>query len=665
MTHSFSIGTKLFGAFLLIAIFGVISAYLTITNQENYVRNEKLIAENSIIIEALLEMKNVANEVDKKVVTFQSVEDSSTKKNELLANLESLDKWENEYKKHVVATNSEDLAFIKELEKTRNTIVDASLSYLSLKEQEASPAVLAAEGKLLEDAIVELKQIIEDSIIKERAEVLVASEKTAHLAQVSIRQSIILSSIAVVIALLLGFILTRLVARPIKELLIGAVHIAEGDLAQHINIHGHDELGELADAFNNMTAKLKESRTGLEVQVEETQKKATALTAQVSETEKTKAAVLNLLEDIDAEKQKAESMVIERTRELREEKARLLASINSLSFGFVLADAEDKIVLKNPALQKILELKAEPGTIHDIAEVFKAADSKIDIDIATTCKRCMELKEPVEFKEVSYGKKFLRIICTPILGTENGTIGYIFLVEDITEAKVMERSRDEFFAVASHELRTPLTAIRGNTDMILTMYADKIPDKDVKEMLQDIDASSIRLINVVNDFLEVSRLEQGKIEIKKENFAMTDVTEKVDRDLKEMITQRGLALVYVPPPAPLPLVFADKNRVEQVMVNLLGNAIKFTKAGTVTINVVQEGAFIKVRVSDTGDGISEHNQARLFRKFQQAGEDMLARDVSQSTGLGLYISRLIMNAMGGEIGLEKSELGKGSTFFFT
>ncbi len=230
----------------------------------------------------------------------------------------------------------------------------------------------------------------------------------------------------------------------------------------------------------------------------------------------------------------------------------------------------------------------------------------------------------------------------------------------------MERSRDEFFAVASHELRTPLTAIRGNADMLLDMYKDKPDvDKDLKEMLEDIDASSVRLIAVVNDFLEVSRLEQGRIEIKKEQFAATDIVDKVVRDLKEMIEKKGIHLQYTPPTSPMPLVFADKNRIEQILVNLVGNAIKFTKEGSITLAVAQEGAFIKLRVTDTGLGISEKNQSLLFRKFQQAGEQMLARDVSQSTGLGLYICRLILNTMGGEIGLEKSELGKGSTFYFT
>jgi signal transduction histidine kinase len=266
----------------------------------------------------------------------------------------------------------------------------------------------------------------------------------------------------------------------------------------------------------------------------------------------------------------------------------------------------------------------------------------------------------------------LRVFCTPVITKDEGAqdsernaIGYVVLVEDITEAKVMERSRDEFFAVASHELRTPLTAIRGNAEMILEAYADKIADGDLKEMLRDIDISSTRLIGIVNDFLEVSRLEQGRFEIKKERFDVSEIIGKVLRDLETTVEQKGLAAAYAAPASPLPAVYADKNRTEQILFNLVGNAIKFTKSGSITVTAVAAGNFINVRVIDTGGGISEHNQALLFRKFQPAGEEMLARDVTQSTGLGLYISKLIISSMGGTIGLERSEPGKGSTFLFT
>jgi len=185
-----------------------------------------------------------------------------------------------------------------------------------------------------------------------------------------------------------------------------------------------------------------------------------------------------------------------------------------------------------------------------------------------SCRECIVTNKVVELKEVVFGKKYLRIFCAPV---SNGSdpIGYVFLAEDITEAKVMERSRDEFFAVASHELRTPLTAIRGNTEMIFDLYADKIVDKDMKEMLSDINLSSVRLIDMVNDFLEVSRLEQGRFEMKPVAFDLTEVVAKVMRDLQGVAAGNSVTLSFTPPSASLPKAFADRNRAEQIIVNLV------------------------------------------------------------------------------------------------
>jgi signal transduction histidine kinase len=435
-----------------------------------------------------------------------------------------------------------------------------------------------------------------------------------------------------------------------------------------------DEIQNVLKEFDEMKRTLEETEFQLQKRSAELGGANKELQGKLTDLEDTKKAVLNLLEDLDIEKKKVEDEVRGKTKELREEKARLLASINSLSFGFIIADTNDTVIVKNAAISSILELTQEPTSVRDIVDSFRGVSAGLDV-LVHSCRECIDLKKVVELKEISHGKKYLRVFCTPIItkdemsqdmqDMQEKVIGYAMLVEDVTEARIMERSRDEFFAVASHELRTPLTAIRGNADMMLEMYTDKIVDKDMKEMLQDIDTSSVRLINIVNDFLEVSRLEQGKIEIKKENFNVSDVVEKVVRDLKIVDAQKGLSLVYTTPSSPLPTVFADKQRTEQILINLVGNAAKFTKEGGITITASVVDGFVGIRVIDTGSGISEHNQALLFRKFQQAGEQMLARDVTQSTGLGLYISKLIISSMGGTIGIEKSELGKGSTFVFT
>jgi len=201
--------------------------------------------------------------------------------------------------------------------------------------------------------------------------------------------------------------------------------------------------------------------------------------------------------------------------------------------------------------------------------------------------------------------------------------------------------------------------------MILEDYKNKIKDKEVISMLKDTEEASVRLIGIVNDFLEVSRLEQGDISFKNAEFDIVEATEKIENSLKNAIKNKDLSFEIINPGKDFPKIFADKTRVEQVLLNLLGNSIKFTEKGTISVSFEVIDNYIKVRVSDTGKGISAKSENLLFRKFQPAGEEILVHDVTKNTGLGLYISKIIIEQMGGFIGLEKSEEGVGSVFFFT
>lgn len=230
--------------------------------------------------------------------------------------------------------------------------------------------------------------------------------------------------------------------------------------------------------------------------------------------------------------------------------------------------------------------------------------------------------------------------------------------------KQLDKLKDEFFSLASHELRTPLTAIRGNAALLLSHYGAKFTDPAFAEMVNDMHEGSTRLIQIVNDFLDMSRLEQGKIDFKKQNFQLSDVVIQVMNELKTIGDGKGIELMTNIPIATL-RVFADPDRVKQVIYNLVGNAIKFTQKGSVTVGIQQEDkSTVRVFVTDTGSGIPVDKQSLLFQKFQQAG-NILTPEVSQGSGLGLYICKLLIQGMGGIIGLEKSEVGRGSTFSFT
>lgn len=377
-----------------------------------------------------------------------------------------------------------------------------------------------------------------------------------------------------------------------------------------------------------------------------------------SDISKEKALEKQLLE----EKQHIEQKVIERTEELQEERAKLLASINSIPFGFIIADKNHRILMKNKAIEQLFTLNQKNDLyMEDISHFFGE-----ELDVRKEIKKCPRNKALCELKEITIDKKIYRTIISPILLTvdKDEIIGYVFLIEDITEAKVLERSREEFFAVASHELRTPLTAIRGNMSMFRDFEPD-LDEKDKKEIIDDTYEASIRLIGIVNDFLDTSRLEQGKVTFKKEPIDVTDIILETAKEMAPLIAAKQLKLKFTKPKETLPPVLGDHIRLKQTISNLIDNAIKYTEKGTITITAKQQKDHVVITVTDTGKGISEQNQSLLFRKFQQAGEEMLSRDVSQSAGLGLYITKLIIEAMGGTVELTKSALGKGSTFTLT
>jgi PAS domain S-box-containing protein len=366
----------------------------------------------------------------------------------------------------------------------------------------------------------------------------------------------------------------------------------------------------------------------------------------------------------DVTREKEERVIIERevkdrTKELYQEKARLTTSINSLPLGFILSDISGKIIIMNPESQRILDI-AEAKSLGEIKEVLKGV-----CDVAKGYKESCSKKSAVEYKDVVLGKKILHLFILPIIPEREECIGGAILIEDLTEAKVLERSKDEFFSIASHELRTPLTAIRGNTALIKQYFADRIPDKDFQEMINDTHDASVRLIEIVNDFLDLSRLELGKIEFEKKSFNIIPLINSVIGEFQSQLTKTGLFLNLIEPKISLANVSADSAKVKQVLINLIGNSVKFTEKGGITISLKPQEAFLEIFITDTGRGIPLLNQSLLFRKFQQAGESLFTRDTTKGTGLGLYISKIIVENMGGTIRLVSSKVGKGTTFVFT
>lgn len=379
-------------------------------------------------------------------------------------------------------------------------------------------------------------------------------------------------------------------------------------------------------------------------------------------------AMMNLLEDsrdlgdqLAAEKASVERKVEQRTAEVKAERMRLEASINSLNVGFIIVDDKQQIITANQAFSEIINA---PGTVTQ-PSLEQLARSLIGVyDIHKAINNCLAKAKETSKDGIQFGTKTLRIFMAPIFEAtdEHKSLGVVVLVEDVTEVKAIERSRDEFFSIASHELRTPLTAIRGNTQMIKEYYQEALQDPSLAEMVDDIHDSSIRLITIVNDFLDTSRLEQGKIAFELTNFDVKDLVQDVIKEFRVGEVNPKLYVQLGTLSTELPLVRADRDRLKQTIINLIGNAFKFTELGGVTIDITTTAKVVSIAVTDTGKGIPAESQNLLFRKFQQASNNILTRDSTRSTGLGLYISKLIAEGMKGRIYMKESTLGKGSTF---
>ena len=250
-----------------------------------------------------------------------------------------------------------------------------------------------------------------------------------------------------------------------------------------------------------------------------------------------------------------------------------------------------------------------------------------------------------------------------------GDAAYLASIHDITEMKKNDRMKSEFISVASHELRTPLTSIKNAVDILLKKKAGEINDFQ-KKFLTMAEKNINRLIALVNDLLDISRIESRGIELDLSKQYINEIIENVINTMRPLADAKCIN-IEKNMPQNLSGITADAFRIEQVFINLIGNAVKFThEKGTIVINVDNTGemaengkAFLEVSVTDNGIGIPEEQIETVFEKFSQVGSSLLTVDRS-GTGLGLSICKGIVEAHGGSIRCISGE-GEGSSFVFT
>ena len=405
-----------------------------------------------------------------------------------------------------------------------------------------------------------------------------------------------------ILAAVIGYLVFIIVSRPVSEISGTAVNIAKGDFSKKAYIYSNDEIGDLARALNYMSEEIKEQMS--EVSSEEV---------------KLKTVLSNMLE------------------------------------GIVLTDKNGGILLLNPAVRKLFVIDS-PSDGKKLIEVIRNTVVQDMVNRALTGKEAL-IRDEIQ----TYGpeERFIKISGVPII--RNGDIeGALIVFQDITEIRRLENIRRDFVANVSHELRTPISSIKGYAETLLEDTADDI--KNAKNFIGIIHDESNRLAKLIDDLLDLSKIEAGKMNMVFLPVNIMDAIRKAVSVIDNQVVNKAMSVKVDVQDEPLK-VLACEQRLVQVLINLLDNAIKYSPQNSlINVSCRRKGLSVQVDVSDEGFGISEKDLPRIFERFYRV-DKARSRELG-GTGLGLSIVKHIVQAHGGEVWVD-SRSGKGSTFSFT
>jgi two-component system phosphate regulon sensor histidine kinase PhoR len=400
-------------------------------------------------------------------------------------------------------------------------------------------------------------------------------------------------------AIVLSSIAAELASRTARSLTGTARRMAKGDLATHDGVHGQDEFGELGRALDRLAK--------------------------------------NLSATLDA---------------LRNERDRMSGILSGMQEGVLLLDDEGRVALVNPALREMMLLPSDAQGKSPL-EVIRHAELKELLDDA------LDSNEPVS-REIDIGGLKPRRLVVRASPLEGETRGVFAVFVDVTEMKRLETMRRDFVANVSHELRTPVTAIRSAAETLeLALEQDT---EAAARFVEIIDRNAERLRGLVEDLLDLSRIESREFKLNAELLNLPQVVSHVTGLFRERADKKGIE-IREEVPADLGPACADRRALEHVLTNLVDNAVKYCGRGAdVRVIARKEDRAIRILVADTGPGVEERHLPRLFERFYRVDAGR-SRELG-GTGLGLSIVKHLVEAMGGRVSV-KSTLGKGTEFSFT
>ncbi|HEX6462002.1 MAG TPA: ATP-binding protein [Candidatus Saccharimonadales bacterium] len=477
-----------------------------------------------------------------------------------------------------------------------------------------NPAQATHKQTALLAAVAQLSQHI-DNLLEIEAKTIKNETEDASSSATRLEGIVWLSMVSALLAAAIYGILSFFLSRSVRQLQQGAERIANGDFSRRIRVSSmNQEVWRLANTFNNMSDRLRDSYRRLSVETE---------------------------------------------------RDRIM--LESLGEGVIAIDEHRRITLINAEAIALLELEEQSQLIGKaVEEILSLLDEKnrplapTETPVAQVLKNNKTIRGTYHYQKKTGAKIIIDLSTNPVM-VEGKLSGAVMNLRDVTKEREVDRMKTEFISLASHQLRTPLSAIKWFSEMLVAGDAGELKPEQA-DFARNIADSTERMIALVNALLNISRIESGRIMIDPKPTDLRELVSGIVNDLKAKTEEKKQTLI-ISVHEDLPKIKLDPRLISQVYMNLLSNAIKYTqKGGEVSVFISKKDNDVISQVTDNGYGIPKEQQGRIFQKFFRAANAVKVE--TDGTGLGLYLIKAVIESSGGKIWFE-SEEGKGTTFWFS